>query len=222
MEKRNNKDIRYFVDTTGEMLISIDGKNSLIIDLDGEISYVYDINKTLPLFDRCLSEINKSTLSDKFIGKMMCAATENEQGSSENKEISSAAYLITKDLIDCKSGQKWYREKLPRSVKISVCERLEKLRLDVKNIVDEANDKAHVITDNIVNECMRELAIKKVFPDGQQIDSIEVKNVKEKIKDDIEKLIMDIVITEDNRKKMHKYEKEIDQLLAFLESQYFE
>ena len=53
MEKRNNKDIRYFVDTTGEMLISIDGKNSLIIDLDGEISYVYDINKTLPLFDRC-------------------------------------------------------------------------------------------------------------------------------------------------------------------------
>ena len=156
MEKRNNKDIRYFVDTTGEMLISIDGKNSLIIDLDGEISYVYDINKTLPLFDRCLSEINKSTLSDKFIGKMMCAATENEQGSSENKEISRAAYLITKDLIDCKSGQKWYSEKLPRSVKISVCERLEKLRLDIKNIVDEANNKACVITDNIVNECMRE------------------------------------------------------------------
>lgn len=33
---------------------------------------------------------------------------------------------------------------------------------------------------------------------------------------------MDIVITEDNRKKIDKYEKEIDQLLAFLESQYFE
>lgn len=193
------------------MLIVINDKESVIIDNDNMVSYCEDIISRLPSYKKCLREINKSALTDEFIGELMCIAYDNNQ----NAKVTSLINKIVDDLLKTSAKKVIYPETLPLSVKTSINERIDKIKSELESSKKIISDAAKTVSDQIMIEYAQ--VLHQVY--GIDIDEADDVDILQKVLHDVTMKLMG------KRKDMCDIDKmttELSQLTYILDTQEFE